>query len=119
MNTALFSAIGFFAIVSAEPASAQPLVRLPDRTLSTTINYADLDLRDRRDARLMFARIRNAAAHVCRATPGGEGTGVGAIRVYDDCFRESVRRAVTELDAPRVTAVFESRVARRNLARLP
>lgn len=119
MKTALFSAIGLIAIVSADLASAQPLVRRPDRTLATTINYADLDLQDRRDARLMFARIRNAAAQVCRATRGAEGNDIGSILVYDDCFRESVQRAVRQLDAPLVTAAFDAKASRQKLARLP
>jgi hypothetical protein len=62
---------------------------------------------------------RNAAAEVCRATPGADGTDIGAILVYDDCFRESVQRAVTQLNAPLVTAAFDAKSARQKLARLP
>jgi UrcA family protein len=117
MRTILLGALAL-ATFAASAATADPghaAVQPP----ATTIRVGDLDLTDARDARLMFARIRNASAKVCRDSPGAGGTDIASILAYDVCFRDSVRRAVTELDAPLVTAAFDAKGGSQKFARLP
>jgi len=111
MNIATVSAI---ALLAASAAHAESLDA--QRAPQTTIAYADLNLKSTADANLMLGRIRNAAAEVCRASPA-VGTSHSEIVVRDDCFREAVERAVTQLNAPKVTAAFEARADRLKLAR--
>jgi UrcA family protein len=113
MKTIILGAAALLAL-SALPADAAPRPA-PE----TTIRVGDLDLTDGDGAVTMLARIRKASAAVCRASPGASGNEIAAIELYDRCFRESVARAVGQLDAPLVTAAHETRTAPRRLARLP
>jgi UrcA family protein len=113
MKTIILGAAALLAL-SALPADAAPRP-----APQATIRVGDLDLSDGGDARAMLARIRKASAAVCRASPGAGGSEIAAIELYDRCFRESVARAVGQLDAPLVTAAHESRTPARRLARLP
>lgn len=112
MKTLMFCVAALMAATTAEAAPAQPAP-------ATTIRVGDLDLRDEAQARQMLVRIRNASAAVCRATPGASGNDIGAIELYDRCFREAVARAVGRLDAPLVTAAHEAKAAPRRLAWQP
>lgn len=106
------AAAALAAAVVAQPASAADVP-------STTFRYGDLDLGDPRDAKAMLDRIRRAATVVCRASPFTSGTEITALERFDACRRESIARAVTHLDAPLVTAAFDTKSAGRKLARLP
>jgi UrcA family protein len=111
MKSAIASILLTF--VFAAPATAEPTAPV------TTVRHADLDLDDPADAQTMLRRIHKAAAAVCRASPLAGGNDIGDIERFDACYRQSVERAVVQLDSPRVTAAFQARSLRSELARLP
>jgi len=113
MKTAIFCAVaavacpGYAAAAGQTPAPA------------VVVHYADLNLASPVGARAMLVRIRKAAADACRDSPGMVGNDADTIHRFDDCYRQSVRRAVEGLNAPLVTAVFQPGAASRQVARLP
>jgi UrcA family protein len=72
------------------------------------VSYADLNLSNPADARTMLHRIRQGAASVCAAVPGGSGTSISAIDQFNACYRTTVSRAVASLGAPAVTQAYNS-----------
>lgn len=111
--------LALIAVLVAAGSAAQAGPVAEPGAPTTTFRYDDLDLADPAGATAMLARIRHAAARVCRASPFTGGTDINSIERFDACYRQSVDRAVAQLDAPRVTAAFEARSAGRKLARLP
>lgn len=112
IGVALLTVLVAAGVAQAAPA-AEPAAP------STRFRYDDLNLDQPGDARAMLKRIRHAAAAVCRASPFAGSTDIEAIERFDACYRQAVGRAVTQLDAPQVTALFEAKPADRKLARLP
>ena len=103
---ALLASPGFAA---AQPAPAPTVV----------VHYADLDLGSPTGARAMLIRIRKAAADACRDSPGMAGNDADTVRRLDECFHQSVERAVEGLNAPLVTAAHRPAAPDRRFARLP
>jgi UrcA family protein len=110
-----FTASCFVAVASsifAAAASAEPQIRQHPR--SATIYVADLDLADRRDARVLYERIGYAARAVCAADELSFDTKKHSHRRR--CVDSAVAAAVDRANAPLVTAIHEER--RERLARL-
>jgi UrcA family protein len=112
MKTATFFAAAMIVcpgLAAAAPAPAPAVV----------VHYADLDLARPAGARTMLIRIRKAAADACRDSPGMAGHDSHTLQRLDDCYRQSVRRAVEGLNAPLVTAAYQPAAGARQVARLP
>jgi len=86
---------------------------------AVVVHYADLSLVSPAGARAMLIRIRKAAADACRDSPGMEGHDSDTLERFDDCYRQSIRRAVEGLNAPLVTAAYQPAARAGQVARLP
>lgn len=90
-------------------AAAAP-VAMPayaDRPTSVGVRFADLDLSQPAGAAIMLDRLDQAAMQACGAFP------YSSLREYrvairgSRCYVRSLSRAVADLDAPQVTAMYE------------
>ncbi len=113
VKTALITTLALAAIAGA--AQAAPRAETPPPSLK--IAYADLDLRQPRDAAVMLKRIQRAAADLCRQASASNEPET-TLR-SQACYRETMARAVGGLNAPNVSALFAGPSAEPKLARLP
>jgi UrcA family protein len=104
VKTALLLALAMASI--AGPALAEPPTAAP----SVVVRYADLDLRQAKDAAIMFRRIQRAAADACQQASGYVGNDTETILRVRACYRQSVARAVGDLNASKVSELFGGRV---------
>jgi UrcA family protein len=74
---------------------------------STTVSYGDLNLDSEQGARVLYARIRNAAGRVCSAL---EGRDLNAKALWQGCFDQAVATAVTKVNNAQVTALHNQTV---------
>jgi UrcA family protein len=91
----------------ALPAAAHPLP-FDDIVTRVRVVYSDLDLNRRGDAAIMLGRLDRAAMFACGATALSSHAVRGAAR-SSECFREALDRAVAELGAPAVSALYRQR----------
>ena len=88
---------GAHADTSGQPA------KITGRSL---VYYGDLDLKAEQDAKIMLARIEQAAKKAC----GGHRTFssyTGRLdNTFDECRSEAIARAVKQLSAPVVTRIY-------------
>ena len=103
----IFTVAAAFALSFAAIAPASAMEAKTTITTMQSVSYADLDLNDRADARIMLRRINHAARDLC-------GDRLGNVSISERyavraCMRETTRNAVTELDHPMLTAVHEGR----------
>jgi UrcA family protein len=110
MKTPFLAALAVLSL--AAPAMAADTA---GKAPSLTVRYADLNLRDAKDAQVMLHRIRKAASEVCGAGAGG----YDATLRFETCHRETVERAVAALDAPAVRTAQTARAVRQDVAWLP
>jgi UrcA family protein len=115
MKTAILSALALLAFAS--PALAAPRSPAPAPRLS--VPYSDLDLNNAKDAKTMVKRIQRAADAVCREALGYAEYDIDSSVWVHACSRQATARAVSGLDAPKVTQAFAPVVGNRQLARLP
>jgi UrcA family protein len=97
---------GFFAVLAltaaAQPVAAQPLGG-GDDTVSVRIRLADLDLTGQAGAAAAFSRIKAAASEICGPAPAI--VELDRVMQHRSCVQGIVGRAVSDLDAPMVTAL--------------
>ena len=86
------------AALYAAPALAQTDEAAP----AMTVRYGDLDLNAPAGARAMLQRIDVAAADVCGGMPDIRDP--GRLAAFDRCRTAAAHRAVSEVDAPLVSA---------------
>ena len=84
-------------------------------TLQAAVRFPDLNLQSREGAAVLYKRIAHAAGTMC--APSREMLTLGitatlAAQVHD-CKVQAIERAVTELGAPMLTAVFNDRMHRK------
>ena len=115
MKTPILSTLALLAVAGSALAAPSEMPPPP----SASVAYADLDLKDPKDAAAMLKRIRKASASLCSEGSGFVGNDPETIRRIDGCFRQSVGRAVAGLNAPLVTQAYGARPAGPVLARLP
>jgi UrcA family protein len=105
MKTPLLFAL---ALAAAAPVATAAHA---DRPTAVAVRFNDLDLNNRTDAAIMLGRLDDAAMQACGADP------FSSLREYrmsirsSRCYARSLSRAVSELDAPEVTAMFEQQVS--------
>jgi UrcA family protein len=96
----LLAALASGALI--QPAAAQETV-----TQSIVVKLADLDLSSPAGAKSALTRIRSAAHEVCE--PEATIVDIRETVSYGACVADAERHAVSTLDRPEVTALFESR----------
>lgn len=70
---------------------------------SMTVRFADLNLESPEGARVLYSRIRTAAESLC-----GEQFSLwdgNRSREWKDCYRDTIERAVVQLNRPTLTAM--------------
>jgi UrcA family protein len=92
------------ALAAATPAA---MPAYADGPAAVGVRFSDLNLNQPTDAAIMLDRLDQAAMQACGAFP------FSSLREYrvavrgSQCFTRSLSRAVAELNAPEVTAVYE------------
>ena len=86
-------------LMGATQASADHAI--PAR--SVTVKYRDLNLSTIEGATALYQRLKSAARLVCDEP----STGLDEHRVYQACFRAAIADAVTKVNSPLLTAVYE------------
>jgi UrcA family protein len=95
-------------------AAAAP-VAMPahaDRLTAVEVRFGDLDLNRPSDAAVMLGRLDQATLEACGATP------FASLREYQQairwsrCYAKGMNRAISELNAPELTALYEREMGR-------
>ncbi len=92
-------------LFAAAPAAfAQP----SGEATAVAVRHSDLDLNDPAQAGVMLDRIGRAALQACGAADTSVSEYQAAVRA-SACYREGVRDAVAQLNAPALTALYRQR----------
>ena len=101
------AAVAGSAMAQSEFAAARSVFH---EQVAVPVSYADLDLSSPDGASLMLHRLHDAALNAC-------GADDSSVRPYkwavhrSACYRDSMDRAVADLNAPAVTRLYQSRAA--------
>ncbi len=107
MKTHIIGALALAFVVPAA-AQAQPIAASNDVPSAISVHFADLDLNQRSDARVMLTRISDAALNACGADRASLPEYRDAVR-NSACYSDGVRHAVVDLAAPSVTRLYNHR----------
>ena len=99
--TATIAAAGLFALGCAAMGGRVQAAE-PAQSYTTIVNYGDLNLDSEQGAKVMYARLRNAAKKVCHSF---EGRDLIEKRLWQGCFDKAVASAVGQVNNIRVTAL--------------
>jgi UrcA family protein len=91
------SAIGIAAGVHGDPCAAQPR--------SLKIAYAALDLAQPMGAQLLYHRLQQASSSLCGSL---DPVDIGAYLRWQRCYDGTLQRAVTQVNAPELLALYRS-----------
>lgn len=97
------------------PALQLALADSAPTTLQTTVRFPDLNLQSRAGATVLYQRIAHAASVMCAPSRELGAMGISAVvsaRIRD-CKAQAIERAVAQVNAPMLTAVFNDRMHRR------
>lgn len=97
------SALVLAASVLGGHAAAQPI----DQPISVTVSYADLDIGHPAGATVLLHRLETAAVQACGGMP--DVRLLAQVAAFDRCRRESVSRAVAQVNSPILNAAASSR----------
>jgi len=86
----------------------------PDQVLQRTVRFADLDINHPAGAAVLYQRIRAAAREVCRPTSERD---LAVAELTRSCVRDAIARAVTEVNAPKLSQYHETETSRLVVAR--
>lgn len=86
-------------VVTGRAAPSDATVR------SQVVSYRDLDISNYDGARTLLTRIDGAAKTVCR--PDADIRNLGDNTDYRDCMYDAVSRAVSDVDAPTVSDLYQ------------
>jgi UrcA family protein len=89
------TAIGIAAGVRSEPSAAQPR--------SVKVAYAGLDLSQPVGAQLLYHRLQQASSSVCGSLDRAD---IGAYLRWQRCYDGTLQRAVLQIDAPQLLALY-------------
>ena len=95
-------ALSLLAPVAAHAAASQ-------ETLAVAVSHADLDLAQPQGATIMLTRLDRAALTACGASSFSFRQVQDEVRA-SSCYRQSMDRAVADLAAPSVTALYREHV---------
>jgi UrcA family protein len=97
-------------LANAGTPANQTLLEIP----RITVSYDDVNIASPRGADVVLARIVNAARQVC--TSGSGIRGVREAQEIKQCVRTATQAAVREINAPQLTALFQQRAAKDQIA---
>lgn len=106
MKTLIF--IAALAALAAPAAAQTGASRDRSDVVQVKVRFSDLDLTRPAGAEIMISRLRRAAETVCGPEP--DLRALYATLSYRDCFAGAMSAAVSQLNAPLVTARY-SRVS--------
>jgi len=69
-----------------------------------TVRYAELNLNTADGARVLFRRIKSAAAEVCEPL---DDPSLARHALWRKCYEHALADAVRQIDQPRVTALYQ------------
>ena len=75
-----------------------------ERPPTVVVHFSDLDLTHEEGAMALLGRLRHAARAVC--SPASDGKDLKRISLYERCLKESMDRAVADVHAPLVSALY-------------
>jgi UrcA family protein len=102
MMIASFFALGS-AVFGAATQAAEPV------NLTKIVAYGDLNLDTEQGAKVLYARLRNAAQNVCSPL---EGRSLTDKTLWQSCFANAVGSAVGKVNKTSVTALHNQTVSR-------
>ena len=95
--TCAFTALTFGAAAHAGDAPSTATVA------TTTVGYTDLDLSKQADAQALYGRLQRASDRVCAQYK--EQRNLVRMRLYNDCYQDTLARAVDSVGHASVQAV--------------
>ncbi|MEJ0034802.1 MAG: UrcA family protein [Gammaproteobacteria bacterium] len=118
MNTATARSTTFLVFATLAAATGLMLSATPAHAdqdhvaTSVEINYADLDLNTPKDVKVLYLRLKDAAANAC----GDDASFMGLAErdALLKCEQVAIEKAVEQIDRPRLTARYD-----RNFPRDP
>ena len=75
-----------------------------EKPLTEVVRFSDLNLTHEEGARILLGRLRHAARMVC--SPAADARDLKRISLYESCLKESMDRAVADVHAPLVSALY-------------
>ena len=94
------------SLLLGAPALAQSPSEKP---LTSVVHFSDLDLTRAEGARVLLGRLQHAARAVC--SPEADSRDLYRISRYESCLKESMDRAVADVHAPLVSALYGNATA--------
>ena len=95
------------ALAAASPVA---MPAFADRPTSVGVRVGDLDLNRPSDAAVMLGRLDQAALQACGAQPFASLREYQLAVRWSRCYANGMHRAITELNAPELTAMYEREV---------
>jgi UrcA family protein len=105
-STALIVAAGLLALGCAL-IGGQAQAADPQQPLTKTVVYGDLNIDSEQGAKVLYARLRNAARDVCSPF---EGRDLIQKSLWRSCFDNAVAAAVAQVNKAGVTALHNQTV---------
>jgi len=99
--TASILAASFFAL-SCVAMGGRAQAAEPAQSYTTIVSYGDLNLDSEQGAKVLYARLRNAAENVCSSL---EGRDLIQKKLWQGCFDKAVASAVVQVNNTKVTAL--------------
>ena len=100
----MYRVLTVFAFGVSVLCGTSALAQMPVEKPSLVVHYADLDLTHEEGARALLGRLQHAARVVCNPATGERD--LDRIALYRDCLREAMDRAVNDVHAPLVSALY-------------
>jgi UrcA family protein len=100
-----FAAIGVMAMTAAGAGAARAQDGSHAIALTKLVTYSDLDLESMQGARILYARLRNAATHVCQPQRSRHLADDGFPACYDSAMADAVR----QINKSTLTKVYTDR----------
>ncbi len=99
------AAVGMTGIDPAAPVEGPDMLQIQ----SETVRYDAMDINNRKSARQLFFRIRQAAEEVCRTSSFPRGYEIWS---EHDCATAAVEQAVGDAGMPALTEYYDDMLAR-------
>jgi len=98
-----FAAIGVMVMTAAGAGAARAQDSSHAIALTKLVSYGDLDLESMQGARILYARLRNAATRVCETQRRRKLTDDG----FPACYESALADAVLQINKSTLTKVYK------------